>query len=85
MKSADIEGVAGVGTGGTEQAMVTRKDKAAPQRPTVRGEVASLFKKEGVWGFYRGLLPRIAASSLFGPCMIVAYEFCKKVCAVPER
>ena len=45
----------------------------------------NLFRKEGLWGFYRGLFPRMTASSLWGTSMILTYEFLKRNCVVTEE
>ena len=58
--------------------------KSVAPRPTASGEVSRLFQKEGFWGFYRGLFPRMAASSLWGTSMILAYEFLKRNCVIGE-
>ena len=55
------------------------------QRTTAYKEVTNLFRKEGLWGFYRGLFPRMTASSLWGTSMILAYEFLKRNCVVTEE
>ena len=56
-----------------------------PQRLTASGVISTLFKKEGFWGFYRGLFPRMTASSLWGTSMILAYEFLKRNCVAQDE
>ena len=57
----------------------------AVERPSAYKEVTQLFQKEGLWGFYRGLFPRMTASSLWGTSMILAYEFLKRNCIIPDQ
>ncbi|EIE21419.1 putative mitochondrial carrier protein [Coccomyxa subellipsoidea C-169] len=54
------------------------------ERATFRSVAAQLVKEEGLRGFSRGLLPRIANTALWGTCMVTAYEFLKRTCALPE-
>jgi len=65
---------------GTAAGGATTKSSPA----SIRGTVTSLFQKEGAWGFYRGLFPRMASSSLWGTSMILAYEFLKRNCVLDE-
>ncbi len=53
--------------------------------PTVRSVARQLMQQDGPRGFFRGLLPRMANVALWGTCMINAYEFLKRVCALPEE
>ena len=62
----------------------TSSSSTIAARASAYEQVSSLFKKEGFWGFYRGLFPRMASSSLWGTSMILAYEFLKRNCILPE-
>jgi Mitochondrial carrier protein len=46
--------------------------------------VVRLRRREGLRGFWRGSLPRMANAALWGTCMVSAYEFLKRVCAREE-
>lgn len=46
----------------------------------VWGVCKGLVQREGVAGLYRGLFPRMTASSVFGSTMVLAYEFLKRIC-----
>jgi solute carrier family 25 protein 44 len=43
-----------------------------------------LLLEEGPRGLLRGVVPRMASSCLWGTCMVSAYEFLKRICALPE-
>lgn len=51
--------------------------------PTFRTVAAQLWREEGLWGFARGLQPRIASAALWGTCMVSAYEYLKRICLLP--
>ncbi|BDA44644.1 Solute carrier family 25 member 44 [Coccomyxa sp. Obi] len=57
---------------------------AGAAKPTFRSVAAQLVREEGLRGFARGLLPRIANTALWGTCMVTAYEFLKRICALPD-
>lgn len=43
-----------------------------------------LIAAEGVKGLYRGVLPRMMNVSIWGTCMVSAYEFLKRICVMPD-
>eukprot|EP00803_Ostreobium_quekettii_P004209 evm.model.scf_1777.1 EVM.evm.TU.scf_1777.1 scf_1777:6663-10292(-) len=55
------------------------------RKPTMAGTVQMIFKEEGARGFLRGIVPRTANVALWGTCMVTAYEFLKRICALPEE
>eukprot|EP00250_Pteridium_aquilinum_P006456 c16379_g1_i1 orf=111-1076(+) len=54
------------------------------EKPTILSTVKALLKEDGPKGLYRGLGPRFLSVSAWGTCMIVSYEFLKRVSAKPE-
>ena len=48
--------------------------------PTVRGVFLEILRQYGVWGFFRGVAPRMASSALWGTSMVSVYEFLKRSC-----
>eukprot|EP00249_Psilotum_nudum_P012552 c23849_g1_i1 orf=317-1294(+) len=48
-------------------------------RPTVSSTIRRLLTEDGLKGFYRGLGPRFLSMSAWGTCMIVSYEFLKRL------
>ena len=42
-----------------------------------------LIQQDGVAGLWRGVGPRMISAMLWGTCMVSAYEFLKRTCAVP--
>lgn len=53
-------------------------------RPTIGSTVKGLLKEDGLKGFYRGLGPRFLSMSAWGTCMIVSYEFLKRLTVKQE-
>lgn len=49
------------------------------------GTVSNLFRSEGVRGFYRGVVPRMMNTAVWGTAMVTTYEFLKRLCALPEE
>ncbi|WIA32004.1 hypothetical protein OEZ86_002857 [Tetradesmus obliquus] len=52
--------------------------------PSWGAVLRELLLEEGPRGLLRGVVPRMAASCLWGTCMVSAYEFLKRICALPE-
>ena len=46
--------------------------------------VRRLYRREGLQGFWRGSLPRMANAALWGTCMVSTYEFLKRTCAIEQ-
>lgn len=44
-----------------------------------------LLREEGPRGLLRGVAPRMASSAMWGTAMVSAYEFLKRICALPEE
>lgn len=65
--------------------MQVSQREGSGQRPTLRATVQRLWREQGARGFTRGLTPRIANAAMWGTCMINAYEFLKRICAIPEE
>ena len=51
---------------------------------TWTGTARELYGREGVRGFFRGVLPRMASASLWGTTMVNAYEILKRRCVKTE-
>lgn len=58
---------------------------ASLRRPTWRQVAAQLARQEGVGGFFRGVAPRMASSSIWGTAMVTSYEWLKRLCARPPE
>ncbi|KAI3436196.1 hypothetical protein D9Q98_002251 [Chlorella vulgaris] len=56
---------------------------SSKHRPTWRGVAVQLARQEGVAGFWRGVAPRMASSSIWGTAMVSSYEWLKRLCARP--
>ncbi|KAI5073261.1 hypothetical protein GOP47_0011274 [Adiantum capillus-veneris] len=54
------------------------------EKPTIYSTAKTLLKEDGPKGFYRGLGPRFLSISAWGTCMIVSYEFLKRLSVNPE-
>ncbi|KAH7433634.1 hypothetical protein KP509_07G078500 [Ceratopteris richardii] len=54
------------------------------EKPTIYSTVKTLLKEDGPKGLYRGLGPRFLSMSAWGTCMIVSYEFLKRLSAKTE-
>ena len=52
---------------------------------TWRRAARSLYRREGVHGFFRGVLPRMASASLWGTTMVNAYELLKRSCSIERE
>lgn len=48
------------------------------RQPTMLGTVQDILKTDGIKGFARGMVPRIANVGLWGTAMVSAYEFLKR-------
>jgi solute carrier family 25 protein 44 len=46
---------------------------------------AQLARQEGAAGFFRGVAPRMASSSIWGTAMVTSYEWLKRLCALPAE
>eukprot|EP01026_Neomeris_dumetosa_P049462 TRINITY_DN43110_c1_g1_i2.p1 TRINITY_DN43110_c1_g1~~TRINITY_DN43110_c1_g1_i2.p1 ORF type:complete len:262 (-),score=33.19 TRINITY_DN43110_c1_g1_i2:72-857(-) len=59
------------------------KEKAlGSSTPTITGTVRELLAQYGVRGFFRGVIPRVANTMLWGTCMVTTYEFLKRLCVL---
>lgn len=54
-------------------------------RPTWRSIASNLFKTDGLSGFFRGVVPRMISTSIWGTAMVTTYEFLKRMCALEEE
>ncbi|KAI7841269.1 hypothetical protein COHA_005042 [Chlorella ohadii] len=70
-----VQGAAGILTGCTRAAV----------RPTWRQVASHLLHTEGAAGFFRGVAPRMASSSIWGTTMVCSYEWLKRLCARPAE
>lgn len=52
--------------------------------PSIKQTMKRLIDEDGWRGFYRGLGPRFISMSAWGTSMILAYEYLKRLCAIPE-
>ncbi|PRW59482.1 solute carrier family 25 member 44 [Chlorella sorokiniana] len=72
---------AGGGSGAAGAAAGVAAGAAA--RPTWRQVASHLLQTEGAAGFFRGVAPRMASSSIWGTTMVCSYEWLKRLCARP--
>ena len=42
--------------------------------------IKMVYAREGVKGFWRGAVPRVANVALWGTCMVTTYEVLKRLC-----
>lgn len=83
--AASAAGAAGgSGSSGAAAAAAAAQQQAA-RPPTWREVAAHLARTEGAAGFFRGVAPRMASSSIWGTVMVTAYEWLKRLCALPEE
>ena len=95
-----VEVVAGVLTGCTSASLTTPLDVvktrlqtrdsskgqgAAGIAPTWRSTAAELLKNEGPKGLFRGVVPRMVSTSIWGTAMVTTYEFLKRLCMLPAE
>ncbi|KAK3262060.1 hypothetical protein CYMTET_29064, partial [Cymbomonas tetramitiformis] len=62
--------------------VAAHKPGGTPQ--TFSSIAKDLIAAEGVMGLYRGVLPRMMNVSIWGTCMVSAYEFLKRICVMPD-
>lgn len=53
--------------------------------PTWRSTAAELIKNEGPKGLFRGVVPRMVSTSIWGTVMVTTYEFLKRLCMLPPE
>ncbi|KAK9864247.1 hypothetical protein WJX84_002434 [Apatococcus fuscideae] len=58
--------------------------KAGGAKPSFSAIARKLIADEGARGLLKGVAPRMASTALWGTCMVSAYEFLKRLCALPE-
>lgn len=56
-----------------------------PKHLTWKGTAMHLLETEGIGGFYRGVVPRMANTAIWGTAMVTTYEFLKRLCLLPEK
>ena len=56
----------------------TSSSSSTMAKPTIMSTVKELIKEEGMYGFYRGVVPRMMSTALWGTAMVTAYEFLKR-------
>lgn len=52
--------------------------------PTWKSIASSLLKTDGISGFFRGIMPRMISTSIWGTAMVTTYEFLKRMCAIED-
>lgn len=80
-KPAVAAAAAGGGGGGGSGGAAAQ----AARPPTWREVAAHLARTEGAAGFFRGVAPRMASSAIWGTTMVTAYEWLKRLCALPPE
>lgn len=90
-----VQVVAGILTGCTSASLTNPLDviktriqtaKAHPtdgSAPSWRTVAADLLRSEGPRGFFRGLVPRMTSTAIWGTAMVTTYEFLKRMCILP--
>jgi solute carrier family 25 protein 44 len=63
----------------------TAAASAAVQRHSWSQVAAQLLRQEGAAGFFRGVAPRMASSSIWGTAMVTSYEWLKRLCSLPPE
>jgi hypothetical protein len=88
---AAVQAVSGCMSGLTAGVLTTPLDviktqlQVAGRSPVTAGfstldVIQRLYAREGIRGFWRGFVPRMANVALWGTCMVSAYEFLKRTC-----
>jgi solute carrier family 25 protein 44 len=52
---------------------------------TWAGTVVDIFQRDGIRGYFRGVVPRMASASIWGTAMVTTYEFLKRMCIKEEQ
>ena len=52
--------------------------------PSWRVVLLQLLSDQGVGGLWRGVIPRMMSSAMWGTAMVSTYEFLKRSCLLPE-
>ena len=80
-----LQAVSGMCAGATSGALTTPLDVVKTRLQTHEGErrsfasvIRELHASEGLRGFTRGMVPRMANTALWGTCMVNAYELLKR-------
>jgi len=92
-RGAAVQAMAGVLAGVTSAVVTTPLDVVKTKMqvtetargsaaPTVASTVRDLVAQDGLAALYRGVVPRMASSALWGTCMVSAYEYLKRTCRV---
>lgn len=90
-----VQAAAGVLTGFTAATLTnpldvvrTRLQTAARldphAHPSWLAVAGKLAREQGLQGFYRGVVPRMFSSAMWGTAMVSTYEFLKRLCALPD-
>lgn len=81
-----IQVVAGILTGCTSATITTPLDVVKTRIQTSDGTMTwkttavDVFKRDGIKGFFRGVVPRMTSTSIWGTAMVTTYEFLKRMC-----
>ena len=46
--------------------------------------VVDVYHREGISGFFRGVVPRMTSASIWGTTMVTTYEFLKRMCVLTD-
>jgi solute carrier family 25 protein 44 len=81
-----IQVLAGILTGCTTASITNPLDVVKTRiqtsnEMTWKGTAADVFNRDGFKGFFRGVVPRMTSTSIWGTAMVTTYEFLKRMCA----
>lgn len=51
---------------------------------TWKGTAMEILNRDGFKGFFRGVVPRMTSTSIWGTAMVTTYEFLKRMCATTD-
>ena len=84
--AAIASGPAAAGVAAAGGAAEAAAAAAASARRHSWSQVAGqLLRQEGAAGFFRGVAPRMASSSIWGTAMVTSYEWLKRLCSLPPE
>jgi len=88
-----IQVLAGILTGCTTASITTPLDvvktriqthSPSGKDVTWKSTAIDVYTRDGLKGFFRGVVPRMTSTSIWGTAMVTTYEFLKRLCAIEE-
>lgn len=85
-----IQVLAGILTGCTTACITNPLDVIKTRIQTSDGgtwkeTAAGVLRRDGIKGFFRGVVPRMTSTSIWGTAMVTTYEFLKRMCIITDE